>query len=191
MDMNGKLICFLSLLPLLAGCLGSAPQAPVNWTIETEATSVTRATAAKFGVVRVSQVVVRAPYDGVRLAVLRRDGSIAFDPFNAFASTPSLLLKGAACDVVAGSGLFSGVLAAGSSASAANSLEITVTRLALDCKVDGARNAVVEVSAVLLAGREIVAVVKGAGSMPSGDGNYSAAFSSAFTKALSEALQKL
>lgn len=181
----------MCLLALVAGCLGSAPQAPVNWTIETEAKSVAKAAEAKFGVVRVSQVVVRAPYDGVRLAVLRRDGSIAFDPFNAFASTPSLLLKGAACDVVAGSGLFSGVVAAGSSASAANALEITVTRLALDCKVDGARNAVVEVSATLLAGREVASVAKGAGSMPSGDGDYSAAFSAAFTKALSEALLKL
>ena len=76
---------------LLAGCMGTAPKAPVNWTIEPKAASVFSAAAAKWGTVRLASVSVRAPYDGQRLAVLRADGSIAFDAFNTFAAAPAAL----------------------------------------------------------------------------------------------------
>ena len=98
--MNVKLGALCAVLAL-TGCLSSAPKAPVNWTVEPSAAAVPRVQSQKYGTVRVAQVAVRAPYDGLRLAVLRRDGSVAFDPFNSFASSPSALLRGAAQDVAA------------------------------------------------------------------------------------------
>jgi len=188
--MNIKLVA-LCAVPALAGCLSSAPKAPVNWTVEPVATAVERAQAQKYGAVRVAQVSVRAPYDGLRLAVLRRDGSVAFDPFNSFASSPSALLRGAAHDVAEASGLFGCVLHQASSAAAPFVLEVTVTRLALDCRVEGSRTASVELTATLVGGRDVVDVARGAGTSPAGAGDYTAAFSSAFTSAMSEALRKL
>ena len=176
---------------LLAGCLGTAPKAPVNWTIEPKAASVFSAAAAKWGTVRLASVSVRAPYDGQRLAVLRADGSIAFDAFNTFAAAPAALMRGAARDVVEGSGLFARVVQATSSAAAPHALEIGVTRLALDCRTEGARRAVCELTVLLLNGREVVGAARGSGDMPAGTGNYSEAFSAAFTAALSEALGRL
>ena len=178
-------------VPALAGCLSSAPKAPVNWTIEPVAATVPRVQAQKYGAVRVAQVSVRAPYDGLRLAVLRRDGSVAFDSFNSFASSPSALLRGAAQDVAEASGLFKEVVHQSSSAAAPHVLEVTVTRLALDCRVEGARVATVELTVCLVGGREVVGTARGAGTTPAGSGDYTAAFSSAFTSAMSDALRKL
>lgn len=188
--MNVKLGALCAVLAL-TGCLSSAPKAPVNWTVEPSAAAVPRVQSQKYGTVRVAQVAVRAPYDGLRLAVLRRDGSVAFDPFNSFASSPSALLRGAAQDVAAASGLFGCVLHQTSSAAAPHVLEVTVTRLALDCRVEGSRIATVELAATLVGGRDVVGVARGAGTSPAGAGDYTAAFSSAFTSAMSEALSKL
>ena len=186
-----RIFPFAGFLALVAGCLGSAPKAPVNWTIEPKATTVFRASNPKYGVVRVAQVSVRAPYDGANLAVLRKDGSIAFDPFNAFASHPAAILRGVTCDVVDASGLFARVVPSASGAAAKESLEVTVTRLALDCRTEGVRTASVAVSVTLLSGRDVVAMKSGEGTMPAGDGNYSAAFSSAYTAALAAAMRDL
>lgn len=171
--------------------MSAAPKAPANWTIEPRAASVFSAAAAKWGTVRLASVSVRAPYDGQRLAVLRADGSIAFDAFNTFAAAPAALLRGAARDIAEGSGLFTRVVPATSSAAAPHSLEIGVTRLALDCRTEGARRAMCEITVLLLSGRDIVGAARGVGEMPAGAGNYSEAFSAAFTAALSEALGKL
>ncbi|MBR1921156.1 MAG: hypothetical protein IJ829_04015, partial [Kiritimatiellae bacterium] len=78
-----KRIALLLLAPALAGCLGPAPKPPVNWTIEIDAAE------------KVASAVVCAPYGGQRLAVLRPDGSIAFDPMNAFAAPPAAIIKDA------------------------------------------------------------------------------------------------
>ena len=72
------------LLPLVAGCFsaGPRPQAPVNWTIETRAVPVVAAVEPKWGVTRLAQVAVRAPYDGAHLAVLRAAASCAVGAAN-------------------------------------------------------------------------------------------------------------
>ena len=144
---------FLAYFPafILAGCLGSAPKTPVYWTIEVE-------TAEK-----AAFVMVCAPYGGQRIAVLRGDGSIAFDPCNSFAASPAAILKDA---LVTRGGVGS----------------VVVRRLALDCREPGRRDAVVELD--IAAGEKSAS---GSASVSAADGNYSAAFSRAFAKAYAEA----
>ncbi|MGN0854350.1 MAG: hypothetical protein ACI4R9_02380 [Kiritimatiellia bacterium] len=181
----------LSMVLLLGGCLSSAPKAPVNWTIEARATQLTPAPQPKWGAVRLAQVAVRAPYDGQKLAVLRPNGSIAFDSFNTFAAAPAALLRGAAHDVAEGSALFTRVLHASSSAAAPYALEVAVTQLALDCRREKMREARCELTVLLLRGREVVGSARGAASRPMVMGDFSAAFSMAFTSALADALNGL
>jgi len=181
----------LLMLPLIAGCLSSAPQAPDFWTIDFTRSAKVDGSAKRFGEsVRIASVDVRAPYAGNRLAVLRPDGSIAFDSFNSFAGSPALLMRGAARDVIESSGMFGSVLASSSSARAQYAIEIAVTQLALDCRTEGRRTAKVAFALVLLNGREVVASVRGAGAEEAGD-DYSAAFSTAFARAMQDALGKL
>ncbi|MBO7483476.1 MAG: membrane integrity-associated transporter subunit PqiC [Kiritimatiellae bacterium] len=175
---------------LAGGCIGRAPHASVKWNVEIPSRSVLAAAKAKYGLVRIAQVAVRAPYDGTRFAVLRADGSIAFDGGNAFAASPAAILRGASEDAVRASGLFTGVVHASSSAAVTHSLEISVTRLALDCREKGAREAVVDVSVTLLGGREVVAATRGTASVPA-EADYTAAFSAAFASAISNALSAL
>lgn len=149
---------------LLAGCFSVSAPVPTDWTIET---SVAGLDLGAFGTVRpasaVSRVTVRAPYDGTRLVVLRADGSIAFDAYNMFAAKPATLLKGMADDVLG-----------------AGKPEITVLKLALDCRDDSARMAIV---ALVLDGKVGTAAVDTA------DGDYSRAFSQAFANALAVAVK--
>ena len=183
--MNVKTLSLL-LTPVLAGCLGPAPTAPENWTIE--CAEVPRGGDVRTAeTVRLAQVNVRAPFDGRRFAVLRPDGSVAFDAFNGFAAPPAALLRGAAEDFFARTPVYRRAVAANSAASARYSLEISVTRLALDCRREGRREASVALSLVVLDGRTIQAVHHGEASSPTDDGNYSAAFSRAFTDALAAA----
>ncbi len=183
----------LSSLSALTGCLGSAPKAPAYWLFGS-APLPARAPAVappSFGMVRVAQLNVLAPYDGMRLAVLRDGGEVAFDACNSFAAAPSALLRGSALETVAASGRFAGAVHATSSAVAPYALETTVTRLALDCRTEGARRATAEVSVTLLKGREIVSVARGFGAQPAATGEFGVAFSVAFTSALLEALDRL
>ena len=76
-------------------------------------------------------------------------------------------------------------------ASVQTSIEVTVTRLALDCRKDGVREASVALSITLLDGRRLVSVAEAEGGAATPDGNYSAAFSAAFCKAFAEALKRL
>jgi len=139
----------------LSGCLGSAPKAPVNWTIDVDAEA------------KASFVAVCAPYGGQRIAVLRPDGSIAFDPGNSFAASPSAILKDA-------------LVARGGKGA------VLVRRLALDCRTAGKRDALVELE--LAVGDRSA---RGAASVPTPDGNFSAAFSSAFSRAYAQAQKGL
>ena len=149
-----KRILILSALALLAGCLGSAPKRPTCWTIETEPLTA------------VGRVVVSAPYSGTRFAVLRADGSLAFDPGNVFAAAPSVILG----DAIQ-SRRRPGVL--------------TVRKLALDCREAGRRDAVVELEIV----RKGEPARKGAAAVGTADGNYTAAFSAAFATAYRQAVE--
>ena len=107
--MRGALHLLLAAVPLLGGCFADAPKAPKNWSIEWDRTSVERNEKDALPAVKLSQFEVRAPYNGAHLAVLRPDGSIAFDSFNSFAAQPAALLKGAAFDSIEASGVFRGV----------------------------------------------------------------------------------
>ena len=126
-------------VPVLAGCLGSAPKPPVNWTIDIEPDA------------KVAYAAVCAPYGGQRIAVLRPDGSIAFDPRNAFAAAPGSIIKDAVVGRKGEGSLF-------------------VRKLALDCRAEGRRNAVVSLE--IVSGER---VSKGDATEPTDDGNYSAA----------------
>ena len=149
-----KRILILAGLLALSGCLGSAPKRPVCWTIEVEPLTA------------VGRVVVSAPYSGTRFAVLRADGSLAFDPGNAFAAVPSVILG----DAIQ-SRRTHGVL--------------TVRKLALDCRQEGRRDAVVELEIV----RKGEPVHRGSASVGTADGNYTAAFSAAFAAAYRQAVE--
>ena len=145
----------LLFVPMLAGCLGSAPKPPVNWTIDIESDA------------KVAFAAVCAPYGGQRIAVLRPDGSIAFDPCNAFAAAPGSIIKDAVVGRKGEGSLF-------------------VRKLALDCRAEGRRDAVVSL--------EIVSgdrVGKGEATELTSDGNYSAAFSRAFSRAYANAIEEL
>ena len=170
-----------------AGCLSSKPPpAPSAWTVEPVAAKVARADQPRFGAVKLAQFSVRAPYDGTRLAVLRADGSIAFDAYNVFAAPPASLLRGAAADVMEATGVFGAVVGT-APVDVDGSVEITVTRLAFDCR-KGAPRAVAAVTMAFVSGRRVMAVSKGEGAAPVGaDGNFTAAFSAAFTEAVSAA----
>lgn len=183
-------------LPLLAGCLTSAPPSVATWTIDympalTASAPSMPAEGAPRGSVRVSQVVVRAPYDAKALVVLRSDGSLAFDPYNQFAARPAALLKSAVQDAFLSQGAFRAAVSAASQLATDLSVEATVTRLALDCRTAGTRRATVELSLLLLKDRAAYASARGEGSADAADGDYSRAFSEAFSRAAAAALAHL
>ena len=187
-------LVLIAVLPLLAGCLGTAPKAPRNWIVDWSAPASgvgSEEAPANAPSVKLLQVDVLAPYGGTRLAVLRSDGSLAFDPLNAFAAQPSSLLKGAAFDVLEGSGAFSRVVRPGSSAAADLALEVTVTRLALDCRAEGRVEASVAVDIALVGGRAVVSSARGEASVPVDGANLSAPFSKAFAEAALQAIRSL
>lgn len=196
-----RLFPVVAALALLTGCLSSAPDAPTYWTIASSHSVWPSENISKVSDdVRIARIDVYAPYNGNRIAVLRPDGSLAFDAFNAFAVAPSSLLKGAAQDAVGRYGYFRHVFASASSAKTRYALEFDVTMLALDCRVAGKYAARVEVTAILLDGREVVGVSTGeatgrgvtaSDSDGTADGDYSEAFSSAFFHAVEDALGKL
>ena len=178
--------------PLLcAGCISSAPEEPRNWLIGPARVAESAAAEPKWESARISRIDVCAPYDDRRLAVLRRDGSIAFDPFNAFAAAPSALLKEAAFETLSRSGHAKASVGARSAAAASRSIEITVTRLALDCRAEGRRDATVSLSAALVSGRDLVSFARAEASAPTDGGDFTAAYSEAFCRALSDALGRL
>lgn len=181
-----------TLLPFFfAGCLSSAPKAPTCWTVDKDHSSWPPADIVQTAdAVRVSRVGVSAPYNSMRIAVLRSDGSVAFDSFNAFAVSPSSLLAVATRDAVRQYGAFKRVLSSGSAARANYSLEFDIGTLALDCRDEGARKARVGLEVTLLDGRDVVAVADAQASVAA-KGDYSESFSTAFFHAVADALSKL
>lgn len=175
----------------LSGCLGPAPKEPKHWLVEAKAASAKAEGEARFAVARLSHFEVRAPYDRLSVAVLKKDGSIVFDPENSFASSPAAMLKNAALDALSSSGLFADIVEQSSGAGSETAVEIYVTRIAVDCRVEGVRSASVALKTRLLDGRKTVAVAEGEGAAPVADGRLSSAFSDAFAAALAEALGKI
>ena len=105
----------------------------------------------------VSSVTVASPYDGTRFVVLRGDGSVAFDGCNSFAARPGMLLRSEVREKY-------------------KAPRLIVRRLALDCREAGRRDAYVQL-ALESDGEELVRAEFAA---PTADGDYSAAFASAF-----------
>ena len=180
-----------ALSALLSGCLSATVPEVSYWNVDYKS-GATSKRAAKHGIVRLSALHVRSPYDVREIPVLKADGAMAFDPYNKFPSIPSQLLKGAAFDAVADSGLFGSTVAAGSSVLSEVSMEVTVLKLALDCRNEGVRKAVVNVSVVLLnRDRQIVSIVSGSGESDAAAVDYSTAFSCAFSSAMAAALSAM
>lgn len=181
-----------ALLLFAAGCMSSAPEAPTNWTIEWKPSSGHACAASCGKDAKLLHVDVRSPYNGTRLTVLRKDGSVAFDAFNVFADRPAALLKGAALDVLTESRAFKRILAAASSAYAPVNLELTVTRLALDCRKEDERLASVALTLTAIANRTVIAASSAEASEPVSDGEgFSRPFSKAFSDALASAVKSL
>jgi len=188
-----KKLIFCSILPLFAGCLSSSVPDCVSWTIEYK-DGAASAKKAKYGVARVTQVLVRAPYQTESLAVLRADGSMAFDAYNGYAASPAQLLRGVVFDAVTDSGLFEAVLPSTSIATSQVSVEVQVIRLVLDCREDdGAlRAATAEVLMRLVDAKgDIVKTARATDLSAVRDRNFGEAFSAAISSALAKALEQM
>jgi hypothetical protein len=184
-----KLLLFL---PLFGGCFSAAPPAPVKWPIDWVAPAETRlAPAGKGPAVKILSVDVRAPYQGTSLAVLRPDGSIAFDPCNHFAASPAALLRGPTEEIFQESALFQRVVGAGSVAVVPLMAEVTVAQWALDCRKEGACEATAAVIVSLVEKRAVRASARGEGRVCVVSGDLSAAFSKAYAEAVRAALRDL
>ena len=178
------------LIPVLSGCLTASVPKETCWLLEYQGTPKAER-KGDFGIGRVSQVVVRTPYNDDEIVVLRANGSIAADPYNRFAAQPSTFLKGVISDAMHASGRFTSVVNAASSAYSDSSVEVMVTRLALDCRQADSRHAVAVVILRVLQGGKIVAIAKGEGQADAADGVYGAAFSRAFSQAIDTAFGQL
>ena len=185
-----KKILSLLLLPAVAGCLSSSPLAVSHWPVNYVG-PVSAERPGNLGIGRVSQVSVRAPYNAEGISVLRANGTVELDPYNEFAALPSTLFKGILLDAMAASGKFKTVVNSSSGANSSVLVEMMVSRLALDCRQKGERLAVVSLILRVLKDGEILGLEKGEGIADAADGNYGAAFSKAFSDALSSALVRL
>lgn len=185
-----KLLPFL-FVPVLAGCLSSRPVSTVNWLVVPVNGDFVAASEPSFGEARLAIISVRAPFDRKEIAVLRSDGSVAFDPVNQFAAAPNALLRGTALDVLRGTGLFRGVQPAVTTADVKTNLELIVDEFSLDCRNEGERKAVARVTLVMIENRQVLSAKRGVGEADAAEGNYSAAFGSAFAKAIASAAGQL
>ena len=185
-----KKIFSLMLVPALAGCFSASPLPVAHWPVDYVG-PVASDRSGKLGIGRVSQVVVRAPYNAEGISVLRENGTVEHDAYNEFAALPSTLLKGPLLDAMAASGKFKTVVNSSSATISTTSVELMVTNLSLDCRKQDSRRAVVTIILRVLRSGEIVGLEKGEGSADAADGNYGAAFSKAYSTALSEAFSRL
>jgi len=186
----------IATLVLAAGCLSSAPRQATSWTLD--AGTAVRMPGAEpkpvFAATRLGAVSVLAPYDQTAFAVRRADGSIAFDPDNAFAAPPSALLKSPLVTALAGDGRFGHVVTPTSTVSADAIVEVTVGELALDCRDAAQRKARASLSVNVIKNgrdREVILSGSGAGEADAAGGDYSAAFSTAVNTAVNQALTGL
>jgi len=184
------------LAPVLAGCLSAHVPEISHWNIVADPLRKPSSAKAAFGVTRLTQVIVCAPYDERTMTVYRDDNTLIEDPFNVYASVPSRLLREPARVMLEASGRFKSVVGSSSSATASHVVEITVTDFRLDCSRDEThpdrREAVVEAFVLVLDGnRNIVGSARGSACGDARDGDYGRAFSKAFTGAMEAALADL
>ena len=167
----------------------SAPPQPKSWVVTASRKPAAEVSVSKSS--RLGQLSVAAPYDKPALAVRRSDGSVAFDSYNVFATSPSALLRAPLTALLEDDGRFGRVLPTSSSARVDSTLEAVVNDLALDCREEGKRIARVSISLVVMENREVKMFLDGEGSADAASGDYSAAFSEAFANAVSTALGSL
>ena len=190
--MAHRLGCILAgIISVLAfsGCLTSAPPPPKSWIVSASRKSNSELMIDK--VARLGSITVAAPYDKSALAVKRADGSLAFDAYNVFASSPSALLRAPLAALLEDDGRFGRVLSSVSTARSSSTLEAVVTDLSLDCTVENRRTAKVSISIAVVENREIKMFLDGSGSADAASGDYSAAFSEAFSQAVFDALRSI
>lgn len=173
----------------LSGCLTSAPPPPKSWIVSASRKSNSELMIDR--IARLGAVTVAAPYDKSALAVKRADGSLAFDAYNVFASSPSALLRAPLAALLEDDGRFGRVLSSISTARSNSTLEAVVTDLSLDCTKENRRMAKVSISIAVLENREIKMFLDGSGSADAASGDYSAAFSEAFSRAVFDALKSM
>ena len=190
--MAHRLGCILAgIISVLAfsGCLTSAPPPPKSWIVSASRKSNSELMIDK--VARLGSITVAAPYDKSALAVKRADGSLAFDAYKVFASSPSALLRAPLAALLEDDGRFGRVLSSVSTARSSSTLEAVVTDLSLDCTVENRRTAKVSISIAVVENREIKMFLDGWGSADAASGDYSAAFSEAFSQAVFDALRSM
>lgn len=186
-----KKLIALFLIPVLSGCLSTEAPKVKQWLLEYRG-PVCSTRLTKYEVGRVSQVLMRSPYNEVGIAVLRADGSMAFDPYNEYAANPTAMLKGVVFEAMDASGLFGAVVNPSSAVRSTAIVEVLVSRLALDCRAEGVRKAVASVVVRLVGGdSERAAYAQGDGEADARDGNYGAALSGAVSTALNSAFGQL
>lgn len=181
-------LCALLSAALPCGCLTSAPPQPRSWVVSAPRRQIAEVDASKTA--RLGTVLVSAPYDRAALAVRRADGSIAFDAFNVFASSPSAMLKMPLASVLADAGRFGYVLPSASAVRTGVTIEAVVNDLSLDCREADRRIARVSLTLIVLENRSVVELLDGEGEADAASGDYSAAFSAAFRSAVEAALSK-
>ena len=192
MTMVFRLGCILTgIISVLvfSGCLTSAPPPPKSWIVSASRKSNSELMIDK--VARLGSITVAAPYDKSALAVKRADGSLAFDAYNVFASSPSALLRAPLAALLEDDGRFGRVLSSVSTARSSSTLEAVVTDLSLDCTAENRRTAKVSISIAVIENREIKMFLDGSGSADAASGDYSAAFSEAFSQAVFDALRSM
>ena len=171
---------------LVAGCLTSAPPQPKSWVVSAQRKPSSEVSVSRTA--RLGSLSVAAPYDKPALAVRRPDGSVAFDAYNVFATSPSALLRAPLSALLEDDGRFGRILSAVSTARSDSTLEAVVTDLSLDCREEDKRLARVALSLAVIENREVKMFLDGEGSADAASGDYSAAFSEAFARAVSTAL---
>ncbi len=182
-----RMVSFAIAVAVLAsGCLTSAPPQPKSWVVSASRKQVAEIDVSK--AVKLGSVTVAAPYDKSALAVRRADGSVAFDAYNAFASSPAALLRAPLATLLGSSGCFGLVLPSASSARVGTTIEAVVNDISLDCREQGKRIARVSLTLSVVEGRSLVEILYGEGTADAASGDYSAAFSEAFGKAVSSAV---
>lgn len=194
--MRRSLLAFLPLF-LLAGCFSSEPADVRAWTVdplpsEGMAAHPVEAESRMFGATRLGGVVVNAPYDRAQFVVRKQDGTVAFDHYNVFAAAPSSLLRVPAQSGLNADGRLGHVVNQASAVTSDAQVEVLVKDLSIDCREAGRRAASAAVSVdVVRTGRgpRVVAYSgEGSCSVDAQDGNYSRAFTQAFSKALDAAV---
>ena len=195
--MGRKMVYVVLPLALLCGCLGPSAPEVKTWNVEPQRSAAAPVRSMEgagqlFSATRFGSVVVDAPYDRAQLTVRRGDGTVAFDPYNVFAASPSSLLRASAQSGLDCDGRFGHIVSQSSVVSSDALVEVQVKDFSLDGREPGRRLACASVSVdVVKMGRGPRTVAySGAGSatVDAQDGNYSRAFSQVFSKALDAAV---